>query len=96
MRKMPIASTLAALALLVGNSIQAEAQKGLFETLDTDANGSISVEEASANPALHARWQELDGDKNNQLDKSEFSAFETGKGEMMQEGGMMDKGGRME
>lgn len=108
MRKMPIATTLATLALLAGTTVQAEAQKRQFEALDSDANGYISEQEAAANPDLYARWKELDGDKNNLLDISEFSAFEPGSGEtmrgdgmmkkddMMDKGGMMEQGGRME
>lgn len=92
MSKMPIATTLAALAFLAGNAVQAEETKSMFQTLDADANGYISAEEASANPELHARWQELDADKNNLLDMSEFSAFEVGSGETTREGG----GGMME
>jgi hypothetical protein len=91
MRKMPITTTLAALALLAGNAVQAEETKSIFQTLDADANGYISAEEAAANPDLHARWQELDVDKNNQLDMSEFSAFEVGTEQTPDKGGMMEK-----
>jgi Ca2+-binding EF-hand superfamily protein len=86
MSMMPTATTLAALALLAGNAVQAAGQSeaaSTFRILDSDANGTISAAEAEANPDLHARWQELDTDKNNQLDSAEFSAFEAGSGEMM-------------
>jgi Ca2+-binding EF-hand superfamily protein len=87
MSMMPITTTLAAVALLAGNAVQAAGQSettSTFQTLDSDANGTISAAEAKANPDLHARWQELDTDKNNQLDTAEFSAFEAGSGEMME------------
>lgn len=87
MRKMPIATILAALALVAGSAVQAEETKSMFQGLDADANGYISAEEAAANPELHARWQELDADKNNLLDMSEFSAFEAGSGDTTREGG---------
>lgn len=88
MSKMPIVTTLAALALVAGTAVQAEdTTKSLFQTLDSDANGYISNEEAAANPELHARWQELDADKNNQLDMSEFSAFEIGSEDATRGGG---------
>lgn len=87
MSKMPIVTTLAALALVAGTAVQAEDTKSLFQTLDSDANGYISNEEAAANPELHARWQELDADKNNQLDMSEFSAFEIGSEDATRSGG---------
>lgn len=93
MSMMPIATTLAALALLAGNAVQASQSESAstFRTLDNDANGTISAEEAAANPDLHARWQELDTDKNNQLDTAEFSAFEADTGEMMNQDNMMEK-----
>lgn len=91
MSKMPIVSTLAALALLAGNAVQADEVGSAFQALDVDANGYISAEEAAANPDLHARWQELDTDKNNLLDTSEFSAFEDGSGGTIDKGDMMEK-----
>ncbi|MFN2308617.1 MAG: hypothetical protein ABR553_02620 [Gammaproteobacteria bacterium] len=93
MRKMPILTTLATLALISGNAVQADdTSSSLFQNLDADANGYISEQEAAANPDLHARWQELDADKNNQLDVSEFSAFEIGIGT----GVTTDQGGALE
>lgn len=101
MSKMPIATTLAALAFLAGTAAQAGENK--FRNLDADANGYISQEEAASNADLQSRWQDLDADQNNQLDMSEFSAFETGtdettpgsdtmmKDKPMGEGGMMEK-----
>ena len=83
MSKMPIATTLAALAFLAGTAAQAGENK--FRNLDADANGYISQEEAASNADLQSRWQELDADQNNQLDMSEFSAFEIDAQEPMRE-----------
>jgi hypothetical protein len=103
MRNSAIATPLAVLALLAGNAVQAEETSKSFKALDADANGYISEQEAAANPDLHARWKEIDGDKNNLLDVSEFSAFEAGSTGTPQEGGMMQpqdapmgEGGTME
>ncbi|MBU1192847.1 MAG: hypothetical protein KKA36_07525 [Gammaproteobacteria bacterium] len=56
--------------------LQAAMEMETFQTLDADANGYISAEEATSNQALSTQWTALDKDSNNQLDKSEFSAFE--------------------
>jgi hypothetical protein len=47
-----------------------------FESLDADANGAISQDEAQSNPALSAVWEEVDTNKDGQLDEAEFSAVE--------------------
>ncbi|MBI5041781.1 MAG: hypothetical protein HZB57_11475 [Gammaproteobacteria bacterium] len=87
MRKMPIVTTL---VLLAAGTVQAEQQMNpAFQSIDTDANGYVSQTEASGNSALTSRWNELDKDKNNMLDTSEFSAFETGTpGETMKQAPM--------
>lgn len=83
-----ITTSLAIFALVAGSGALQAADSSTFKTLDSDGNGYISATEATANHDLSARWEELDKDKNNQLDQSEFSAFETGTGGMMQDGGM--------
>ncbi|HSH29693.1 MAG TPA: hypothetical protein VK971_07285 [Thiohalobacter sp.] len=57
-------------------SVLAGEQAGKFKMLDADQDGYISAEEAQANPALSSQWQSVDQDGNNQVDQSEFSAFE--------------------
>ena len=47
-----------------------------FESLDVDTNGAISGDEAQANPALRAVWEEIDTNRDGQLDEAEFSAVE--------------------
>lgn len=68
-------AALAALTLLVAGPLHAEGGSA-FQKIDADANGYISPEEAQTNMDLSARWNDLDTDKNNLLDMSEFSAFE--------------------
>jgi len=75
MRKMPIVTTL---VLLAAGTAQAGEQSPAFKGIDADADGYVSQTEAAGNSDLSNRWIELDKDKNNMLDKSEFSAFETG------------------
>jgi hypothetical protein len=47
-----------------------------FETMDTNADGMISADEAAANGALTESWEVIDVNKDGQLDAAEFSAFE--------------------
>jgi Ca2+-binding EF-hand superfamily protein len=76
MKTMHITGGLAGFALLAGGSLQAAVEMDSFQILDADANGYISADEATGNQSLSTRWTVLDKDSNNQLDKSEFSAFE--------------------
>lgn len=48
----------------------------VFATLDTDLNGSISMEEASVMPNLAEQWKSLDADANGELSAEEFAKFE--------------------
>jgi len=50
-----------------------------FEELDKDGNGYVSVTEAAARPDIEKDWKQIDTNSDNQLDITEFSAFE-GKG----------------
>ena len=68
---------LAALVVLCAGGVHAEAMpSGTFQALDHDVNGYITQDEAAYYENLRTRWKELDADKNNLLDVSEFSAFE--------------------
>ncbi|WP_428604241.1 hypothetical protein [Sedimenticola sp.] len=44
--------------------------------LDTDNNGTLSQEEAKAIPGLSEQWEQLDVNKDGQLDPAEFAKFE--------------------
>lgn len=52
-------------------------QKVLFGSLDADADGSVSREEAKASETLDARFSEVDRNQDGQIDRAEFSAFES-------------------
>lgn len=89
MSRMQIVTGLAAVALMsVSGALQATAGNS-FKALDSDADGYISATEAAANKDLSTRWSELDKDTDNQLDQSEFSAFETGADTQQGQDGMM-------
>ncbi len=47
-----------------------------FDELDADSSGYISREEAQTSDPLINNWQSADKDANDQIDQSEFSAFE--------------------
>ena len=79
MRKMPIAT---ALIVLSAGAVQAESPK-TFQSLDADANGYVSQQEAASNADISNRWNDLDKNQDQKLDSAEFSAFE-----MDSEGGM--------
>ncbi|BAZ93137.1 uncharacterized protein FOKN1_0735 [Thiohalobacter thiocyanaticus] len=64
-----------AFAFASGSAMAGE-QAGKFKQLDANQDGYISAEEAQASQALSSQWQSVDQDGNNQVDESEFSAFE--------------------
>ena len=66
-------------AMLLFGTLGAAERPMTFEALDTDGDGYISNEEAGAREDLTKRWQAIDKNTDNQLDITEFSAFE-GKG----------------
>jgi hypothetical protein len=47
-----------------------------FGTLDVNQDGSLSAEEAVADPELSKNWSDIDKDENGVIDQAEFSAFE--------------------
>ena len=82
MRKMPIVT---ACILMTAGTAQAESASTRFQNLDADANGYVSQQEAASNADLSKQWGTLDANKDDQLDKAEFSAFETNPGGMMEQ-----------
>ena len=66
-------------AMLLSGTLGAAGPPMTFEALDTDGDGYISNREAGAREDLTKGWQAIDKNTDNQLDISEFSAFE-GKG----------------
>ncbi len=66
--------TLALIALATSSA--AFAQGVSFATFDTDGDGVISKEEASANMQLEKLFPELDSDGNGELSKEEFAQIQ--------------------
>ncbi|MCF6355448.1 MAG: hypothetical protein L3J26_10195 [Candidatus Polarisedimenticolaceae bacterium] len=48
---------------------------GVFATLDTDMNGAVSKDEASAMSSLTEQWETLDADANGELSAEEFATY---------------------
>jgi Ca2+-binding EF-hand superfamily protein len=67
-------STLApALALVAGMAVAAE--RPTLESLDTNKDGEVSLNEASANDALFVAFKQLDTNRDGLLSKAEFAAW---------------------
>lgn len=60
-----------------------------FSELDTNHDGTISKEEAAANPKLYQDFKNLDKNGDGKLEKAEFARFET-----MEHGKSMEPGGK--
>jgi hypothetical protein len=84
---MKLTRIVAALTVLSSGGLHAEGVPGnAFHALDVDVNGFITQDEAAYDRELRTRWNELDRDKNNLLDVSEFSAFERESGNAVRAG----------
>ena len=67
----------AALALAAAGFLTtAVAGEEAFKALDSNADGAISSEEATANEALYKGWETADANQDGSVDAAEFSAFE--------------------
>jgi hypothetical protein len=82
MKTKKLLSTLAlsmfSTATFVATPLQAgdtEAEQ-LFYELDTDENKKVSIAEAEDNTRVLKQFEKLDKNKNNELEESEFMAFE--------------------
>jgi|GEM_PF-3579937 len=51
-------------------------QQQLLTKLDANHDGVISQEEAKANPALAARFSEIDANSDGRIEQAEFARFE--------------------
>jgi Ca2+-binding EF-hand superfamily protein len=72
--RRPFAVALTAVAALVFGLAQA-ADAPTFEALDKDADGQISLDEASTHDQLFTAFKDLDRDKDGKLTKAEFAKF---------------------
>jgi hypothetical protein len=68
---------LACLALAAAGFVAtAVAGEDAFAALDSNGDGNISSEEATANEALYKGWEAADANQDGSVDAAEFSAFE--------------------
>lgn len=74
MKKATIISSALFAGMVTMSSYATEA--GKFETMDTNADGIISAEEAQTDVVLVEIWSTVDANQDGQLDAAEFSAFE--------------------
>jgi sporulation protein YlmC with PRC-barrel domain len=63
----------------IGSSMKRQVS---FQELDTNSDGYLSPQEAKSDQQLSDNWKKADQNKDNQIDRSEFSAFETSTEEM--------------
>ncbi|MCW8889058.1 MAG: EF-hand domain-containing protein [Sedimenticola sp.] len=66
---------LAALLAAMATAAVIAAENKSDTVFDVDNNGTLSMEEAKAIPGLSEQWDELDVNKDGQLDPAEFSKF---------------------
>jgi Ca2+-binding EF-hand superfamily protein len=74
-----IAQTLAALAgvaVLTAASAQTQTTTPVFESLDKNADGKVTLAEASSDDELFVAFKTLDKDKNGELSKEEFAMYQ--------------------
>ncbi len=62
-------------SLALASGAMAQAGKPSFESLDKNADGKLSLDEASVDPALFTAFKTLDTNKDGYLSKEEFAAF---------------------
>ena len=69
-----VTSAFVASSVFAASALAGESEK--FTQLDTDGNGTISSEEAAADPKLVEDWATADVNGDGQLERAEFSALE--------------------
>jgi Ca2+-binding EF-hand superfamily protein len=78
--RMPRTRSTFIAALLTGlgctsMALAADTKPANFEALDKDADGKISINEATEHDALFVAFKRLDTDKDGSLTKEEFAAY---------------------
>jgi Ca2+-binding EF-hand superfamily protein len=72
--------SLIVLAVLVaGATLAAESAKPSFESLDKNADGKVSLNEAADNDGLFVAFKNLDTNKDGVLSREEFAAYQRDK-----------------
>jgi Ca2+-binding EF-hand superfamily protein len=71
-----ILSAIAGSAVLGLANAQTPAVTTVFDSLDKNADGKVSLAEASSDDELFVVFKNLDMDKNGELSKEEFAAFQ--------------------
>jgi hypothetical protein len=69
-----VTSAFVSSSVFAASALAGESEK--FTQLDTDGNGTISSEEAAADPKLVEDWATADVNGDGQLERAEFSALE--------------------
>lgn len=79
-RKFMVTAIAAALASFaaIGQQVQDPGDPTAMSTFDADNDGYVSREEAEAHGDLTELWDELDLDRDEQLNEDEFAGFEQG------------------
>jgi Ca2+-binding EF-hand superfamily protein len=78
----PVAQILSAIAAVAAVGVvlaQSAEVTPVFASLDKNADGKVSLAEASTNDELFVAFKSLDTDKNGELSKEEFAAFQKGR-----------------
>ena len=58
------------------SAAQTQQAQPSFESLDKNSDGKVSINEATEHDALFVAFKELDKDKDGNLTKAEFAAFQ--------------------
>ena len=92
MKRLIVTTAFVASSAFAAAALAGEADH--FTKLDTDGDGMVSSEEATADPILSKDWAEVDLNQDGQLERAEFSAFEqmSKEGKMSKEGEMSKEG----
>ena len=69
-----IKTTIAMAGMLLGATVLAQGTP-TFESLDKNADGQISIQEATANDDLFVAFKSLDANKDGVLSKTEFAGY---------------------
>lgn len=75
MRHFTRAAGIVVASLALAGGAFAQSGKPTFESLDKNADGKVSLDEASVDSALFTAFKTLDTNKDGYLSKEEFAAY---------------------